>query len=720
MAAFKAGLEKAFKKADTQKDLEKLSKTIKKLVQENNDDIKFKKELLDLEEKQYKLTSDYIKAVSKTTEKIQEFGTSLFGSKVAGSALAQQYKEGKESLKGFIKAGYEGSGSIGDFTKSFDNFLGPVGSVFNYVGQSAQTNVEAFRLLSQVGATFGSSIVTLREAAFDAALPLSDFADLVGKNSENLSALFGSTTRGAQEFARLANTFRQNNIEAFAPLGFTVSELNEVLLTQFTLLRRTNNFERLSNTQRLQSARNLAVELDKLARITGQSRSQLAEQIEAQLSNEKFLAFIGGQSAEAGQRLSAFAATVRGLAPDLAEGFQDLIANSGVPVTEAARELIMNIPEASSIIRDLTSGATNSQQALVALQGAAQRSNQALRGITQTGTVGFTRLQGAVNQLASRQFDLSKLSAEELKKREATTKALTQFEDASKRVSAGFQSIETGFFAALGGLIGDTGSGLNKAADSFARGIQSLTNTEKALLFVAGGLGDYLTDSGKRIAEITLGTAAGFRLAGGALGLGGFGRNMGVLGRGYSTAAGVGMMAGGTAMSGSQDPGTKLGGAALGALGGALTGAQLGAMAGTPGMLVGGLLGAILGGAGSLALGQALGKDGKKAMGGATVAGGSYLVGERGPELFTPSTSGLVTSKSQIVSNDTTAINNAFDRFTSDLGSKIDSMVSAVNKTNSLNEQAVKALNTQVALTAQGNKISDKTRKGVASMGSLV
>jgi hypothetical protein len=65
-------------------------------------------------------------------------------------------------------------------------------------------------------------------------------------------------------------------------------------------------------------------------------------------------------------------------------------------------------------------------------------------------------------------------------------------------------------------------------------------------------------------------------------------------------------------------------------------------------------------------------------------------------------------------------VDDGISRITASLESKFESMVAAVNKTNSIQEQAVKALNTQVALTAQGNKISDKTRKGVASMGSLV
>ena len=72
-----------------------------------------------------------------------------------------------------------------------------------------------------------------------------------------------------------------------------------------------------------------------------------------------------GTTDETRQRLQAFAGTVAGISPELAEGFQDLIANAGVPVTDAALEIAQNVPQAGAVIQQLIAGTLSSEQALV-------------------------------------------------------------------------------------------------------------------------------------------------------------------------------------------------------------------------------------------------------------------------------------------------------------------------------------------------------------------
>ena len=184
------------------------------------------------------------------------------------------------------------------------------------------------------------------------------------------------------------------------------------------------------------------MQLDRLAKLTGAQRDELAKTIESQMSNERFLAFLGQQTEETAQRLAGFSAGIEKLAPGLAEGFQDLIANAGVPVTDAAQQLIMNIPEASAIIQQLTAGSITTEQALVDLRDAAKRSNTALANVAQTGTVDFARLFAEVNKLATATLDTTKMTEEQRAEAEALTRQLTQFEDASKRTAGAIQSIE--------------------------------------------------------------------------------------------------------------------------------------------------------------------------------------------------------------------------------------------------------------------------------------
>ena len=704
-------------KAQTQRQFQQAQKELKDLVTQQTlskeQTAEFNKVLKDQTDK----FDDLISASSKLETEFFRIGTKLGLGTTSAGIFAKQVVEGGKTVGQFGKAAYQGAGDIRDYTNAFEGFLGPVGYGIADLGRRLDTNIEAFRQLSNVGAAFGQNLVQLRETAASAGLPLSDFTDLVAQNSESLAALYGSTTQGARAFSTLSESFRTTAIEQLAPLGLTVSDLNETLLTQLTLQRRTGTFQEGATQQQIQSATALALELDKLSKLTGQQRSGLLKTIEAQLSNERFLAALGGMTEETRNRMSSFAASIGTLAPGLAEGFQDLIANAGVPVTESARALIQNIPEAGDIIRQLSAGTLSSTQAMVALRNAAQRSNQSLRGVAQTGTVEFARLFGEVAKLANAKLDEAAATAEQIDRQNRLTTQLTQFEDASKRLSAGFQSIETGFFAQLGGVIGDSTSGINAGLKGLGTYLQELSPLTKSFLFVGKTLGSYLLDTGKQIGITSLGVLGGIKMAGGfgggMGGIGQFGKRAGLAGVGSAIAMGGAGLAG-TAESG--------GGKMLGLLGsiggGALAGAQIGAMFGPHGALIGGLLGAM----------------------GGTFLGGSALAGNKSKDTRAKGTMGMLglpaepkTSMLQIESGErvlSRAETNAYNRnesvdtgiarITASLESKFDSMVAAVNKTNSIQEQAVKALNTQVALTAQGNKISDKTRKGVASMGSLV
>ena len=200
--------------------------------------------------------------------------------------IVEGFRKVGNSFVGLGKAAFRGEGSISAFT---DNVLG-----LQTLGNRLDVNIETFRQLSQTGANFGQSIVQLRTAAAEAALPLDDFASLVANNSQNLAALFGSTTQGAQAIARLGAITREVGIERLAPLGLTVDEINETLLLNLDSQRRTGILGRLTDQQRINSAIAFAEELDRLAKLTGAQRDELRAQIEQQQSNERFQAALQG------------------------------------------------------------------------------------------------------------------------------------------------------------------------------------------------------------------------------------------------------------------------------------------------------------------------------------------------------------------------------------------------------------------------------------------
>ena len=631
---------------------------------------------------QYKLIE---KEIKQTEDQIKQNDKFLGIAKKVGS-----------SFVGLGKAAFDGQGSISAFTDHMGKFVGGL-------GRRLDTNIETFRQLSQTGANFGQSIVTLRQAAGDAALPLDDFAQLIGKNASSLAAMFGSTTEGAKRIAELGRITREVGVERLAPLGFTVDEINDTLLLNLESQRRTGVFDQLTNNQRTQSAIRFAEELDRLAKLTGAQRDELRSQIESQQSNERFQVALQGTTEETRTRLQGFAATVGNIAPGLNEGFQDLIANAGVPVTESALALVQNIPEAQGIIRSLINGTVSAEEALGQIRDASTKSIDRFGKATVTGQVEFLRFQGDIINLGRRIVDVDGAFADQNATATSLTANLTSFEQASKVLSSQFQGIETGllqaFGPALGGLVGGIQNimgGAGGIATALAKA-PYLTAT----LFTAGLAGKYIFSKAIQIGII----AAGTRLGNSGMmqsiqslkgGVGGSMKAAGKFARGGIGAAGL-------AYSGGLATGESAGEKAMGILGSAASGALIGSAFGPGiGTAIGGALGAAYGGYKAL--------SGARAAGGGMDAGKTYLTGEKGPELVTAGTSSTVTSNNDLKSTFNTEA----------LESKMAMMVTQLNTTNQNLTSMVSSVNTLVAVESKALRAVETTARKDRNQVGLV
>jgi hypothetical protein len=477
-----------------------------------------------------------------------------------------------------------------------------------------------------------------------------------------------------------------------------VDEINETLLLNLDSQRRTGVFDRLTGDQQRKSAIAFASELDRLAKLTGQQRDQLRSQIESAMSNERFAVALQGQTEETRQRLQAFAGTVGGISPALAEGFQDLIANGGVAVTDAARDIVQNVPQAGALVNQLISGTLSSEQALVRLRDISATSVDRFSKATVTGQVEFLRLQGGFIELGRRVTDTGAVLDEQQASVSSLTQNLTTFEQASKVLASQFQSIETGLLSAFGPTLGGLVGGMQSV---FGAGGAVATMLAKAPgatagILLAGLGGKYLLDFGQQVAAITAGTFAGFKMAGGGgpgglFGKGGAGRKgLGMAGKGVGILGGVGLAAGGAAQASTAE---TAGGKTMGVLSSVAGGALAGSMFGLPGAVIGGGLGLATG-----LLGLAMNK---RQFGGGMDAGKTYLTGEAGPEMITTGTSSAVTAN-----NDLQKIFN-----TEALESKMNSMVSALNTANASLTNMVNGVNTLVAVEGRALRAVEKTAR---------
>jgi chemotaxis protein histidine kinase CheA len=612
-----------------------------------------------------------------------------------------------EFVQKFASAAGRGSGKLSDLGESLEAF-GVVGERLNQLLKRIDNNIEAFRTLSQTGASFGQSIIGLRNAAAEAGLPVTDFVNLIADGRETLAALFGSTTAGAREFAGLANAFRRTNRDVLAPLGFTVEEVNDLLLTNLNISRRTGIFQNQSVMDNIISSRQFAIELDRLAKLTGQQRSELAKNIEQSLNNERFLARLNELDKDTRDSFLRFNSVIEGAAPELGAGLQDLIATSGVPVTEAAMELFQNIPQLGDIIRQLESGQIDTFEALELVKDAAKDSNIALAGVAKTGTVDFTRLFAAINKVASLELDRAAVLAEQAES-EAFTQGVTAFEDASKRLAGVTSQFETSFFDVLGPIIGTGADGLNFALDKVGDQIKDLPTGVKATLFafgqVLGGIVDFAKQQGAIIGAVATGTYLGNLKAGGGF----MGKSGKFIGRaGGATLGATGLYGSYQLASQAETPGQRAMGIAGGAASGALLGATVGSLIPVIGTAVGAVLGGVLG-AGTAAFGASrqtgtLGETGFYAE-----TQNRMVSVERGERVLSP------TENSQYQS--AIASGGSLQTALSNLDTQMSSLNGNITKLYQVNANSLDRLNNLVSLTVIGNDRTNITNKRLADVG---
>jgi hypothetical protein len=641
--------------------------------------------------KNHKEIDDQIDEQIKSTEKLIK----------TQNQFAAQMRTARDAVVGLAGAAYKGEGSFSAFSDNLKS-MGSVGKSIGFLGERLDVNVETFRQLTQVGASFGQSIVEMRQAAGTARLPLDDFAKLVGENSKALAAMYGTSTAGAKAVAGLTDDLRRLGNEQLAPLGFTVEEQNEAMIVNLEMLRRTGLLEGMTSGQRVQSSIAFAKQLDLLAKATGLQRQDIVSGIQSAQSNSRLQAALAGPLKGMAGDVLGLSSSIQGMAPSMTEGLNDLLAAQGRPITEAAQQLNIAFGnQLGPIIRDFTTGVIDQQTALNRIINASGNSVDKFGKIAQTGALEVLNPFFAdLVSLSERSINLAKAQEEQEKAASPLTQQLTTFQDAVKTLSSQFQSIETGLLAsfgpALGGLVNFTTGFMDKFGGIATALASNPALTGAAIGTVLAGMAFF--DIAKQIMITTTGVAAGIRMAGGMGGMfGGVGKaaKFGLTRALPAVGAAVGV--GSSAMMlGSEDEQIRrqgkygLGGAAAGAA----TGALIGSVVPVIGTLIGGLIGA---GLGAMA-GQSIGAPEDQRTLGTIGATGS---------MFEPASKMLHVEKGERVLNHAETQNyNAMETHLSSLVSEtqasnkaLTDSVETLNKLLYSNELIRKASQDQVRIT---------------------
>jgi len=622
---------------------------------------------------------------------------------------------GVKTLAGLGDAQTKGTEKFAYFTQAFED--SPFLSNLHKLAGSLDYSLEGYRQLAAGGADFGKSLIGMREAARTAQLGLEDFKKLIMDNQPTLAGLYGTVNRGVDGLARMSEILRRPTSGLYE-LGVTTEDL---LKYQGTYLERQliqGRRDFLNNDMAAKQTTAYIKELNVLSRLTGIQNEELDKQVKRQQQDGVFQAYLSSLSEEESRKTQTLIAALTEVDGPLGETAKNLLA-TGVPLDDLGEKLTALAPGfQDAILAFKESGDLTGT--LVALRDSGKSFNDRFKGTSGAATLLAGDLSGASNavlKLGNLSLNTAAAQEELRKKADPLTKQLAEFENSTKRLKSAFESIQTSFLNTLGPtlskLVGGTSDGFTKVADKIA-GFTTKFPEAAAALYTGAMLAVSAINYGRDVSVVATGTM----IANGKLGFGQLFSSIGTLTKGFFRllpAIGATIEVGqGIIEANSDDPATskkgyaRLGGAAAGAAAGAAIGSVIPGI----GTVVGGLIGAGLGGyyGGSVMDSRAFGGD--------LTTGRPTLVGERGPELILPKSSGtvapLMMSKTSAGAEITTA--STGDAKMSQINSLVNTLNSTMGSVNETIDRSEKHLNKLVQLAQMQLDKTSEVKNSIAQL----
>lgn len=329
-----------------------------------------------------------------------------------------------------------------------------------------QVGWDAFRGLADTGIV--STFKDLKQIGDATGQRYEQVNATLGKYSNTLSMLGGTTLDGAKSFAKLAKSSEQIRGD-FYKLGINSQEFAEFQLKYIDEQTRTGRIQGKTDAQLVAGTKQYIEELDTLAKLTGISRKEAQDKRNSALADTRFAATMMTVSDDVKNsflNVSQYLDSKGG--PDLAKGFRD--AASGFYNSPDAKQFLMQTgKEGQEVIRQLKNKQITEAQAANKLSDAYAMNIQRSRDLAQA-TGDQTVLAKNLYQ-QQRMANAPRLTAEQIKAVEASRDA----NDAqTEQIAESIKSIDKSSMNLQ--QLATSGQMASKAVAAFGSSIEKLTD----------------------------------------------------------------------------------------------------------------------------------------------------------------------------------------------------------------------------------------------------
>lgn len=277
------------------------------------------------------------------------------------SAFSGGLKTAGGGLTGVTKAAVGLGGALLDGQTQLSSYSSAIAANTGLFGKSVGTLVDGlatyaegalseYQALTSIGATFGKEITDIKVSAVQMGLTVEEMTAFLKSNNRSLRAFGGTTDVAIARFKALSTTVLDSAElgTELRKLGYTTADINEGLALYGEISDANSRSDRLSVQQQALAAKNLMVELDGLAKLTGKSRDALADEMKEKRRQGDINAFLSGKTAEEQAAFTKELAVIQAkLGDNAAAAFTD-IALRGAPTTEATRNAILAMGEGAN------------------------------------------------------------------------------------------------------------------------------------------------------------------------------------------------------------------------------------------------------------------------------------------------------------------------------------------------------------------------------------
>ena len=287
--------------------------------------------------------------------------------------------------------------------------------------------IDQFRELSSVGASFGNNMFEITRIAGEAAIPQRDFAELLTTQSDALRLFGNSVNSGARNFASMSKEMRQGGIGSrLMAMGFTTQELNENLISYNEMMLVSGRRRYMTDQELVEGAQAYSMELDKISKLTGKSRKQLEEEMKQKnldIRRQMAIAKYGEEYALRLQQAAAVSPQFEAALLDMADG----VAND--PLTRQLMAQSETFRTQVGRINTMTAEEFNNFTNTVGQEGMAFANRMGEAGVQASVANGTAvgEFLGVVGQLQRTRQTVDGLTADEQRARDALTEKLGNF-----------------------------------------------------------------------------------------------------------------------------------------------------------------------------------------------------------------------------------------------------------------------------------------------------